>query len=258
MTGIVNLPLVPLRGSDTESSEMTSQLLFGECVEVIKTRDQQFLLRNLADNYVGWVDKKMIRILNKHEQQSLSELNVHCVCTPLIEGRNTETGEKLLLPGGSKLHFQEGSELNVHNKTFFFDPIHFSEQVDKTGASLVRLAKQYLNAPYLWGGKSIMGIDCSGLVQVVFSMCGIQLPRDASQQVELGKVIDFLYEVKPGDLAFFENGEGEIVHVGILLNSHQIIHASGCVKIETIDSQGIISEFTDKYSHNLRVVKRIL
>jgi len=258
MTGIVNLPLVPLRESETESSEMTSQLLFGESVEVIKTRDQQFLLRNLADDYVGWADKKMIRILKKHEEQSLTELNVHCVCTPLIEGRNTETDEKLILPGGSKLHFQEGFVLKGNNRTFIFDPVHFSEQVDKTGASLVRLAKQYLNAPYLWGGKSIMGIDCSGLVQVVFSMCGIQLPRDASQQVELGKVIDFLYEVKPGDLAFFENGEGEIVHVGILLNSHQIIHASGCVKIETIDSQGIISEFTDKYSHNLRVVKRIL
>jgi len=124
--------------------------------------------------------------------------------------------------------------------------------------NLIPLALQYLNAPYLWGGKSILGIDCSGLVQVVFAMSGIQLNRDASEQVESGQAIDSLSETKPGDLAFFENSNGKIIHVGILLNSHQIIHASGWVKVEAIDSTGIVSAQTGEYTHKLRAIKRIV
>jgi len=258
MTGIVNLPLVPLRESDSERSEMTSQLLFGECVEILETREHWLLLRNHSDNYVGWADKKMIRILKKQEEQQLSVSKSYCVSYPLMKGEDRATGETLILPGGSKLIGFNGTEMKVDDKRFQFDPVHLTAIDKKNSNHLIELAKQYLNAPYLWGGKTIMGIDCSGLVQVIFSICGIQLPRDASQQVEYGKVIDFLSEVKAGDLAFFENTEGKIIHVGILLNSHQIIHASGWVKIETIDSQGIISGQTGEYSHNLRVVKRLL
>ncbi len=123
---------------------------------------------------------------------------------------------------------------------------------------VINLVSQYLNAPYLSGGKTIFGMDSSGLVQVIFAMCGIPLPRLASLQVEFGQVIDFLFEVKAGDLAFFENDEGKIIHVGILLNSHQIIHSSGFVKIDIIDSQGIISGHTSEYSHKLRVIKRLI
>ena len=258
MKGIVNLPLVPLRESDSERSEMTSQLLFGEVVEILETRERWLLLRNLSDNYVGWADRKMIRILKKQDEQQLSILESPRVSYPLIEGKNRNTGEKLMLPGGSILVNLNGIELKIGDKTFLIDPDLLTYTNKLSGDRLIQLAKQYLNAPYLWGGKTIMGIDCSGLVQVVFSMCGMQLPRDASQQVELGKVIDFLHEAMTGDLVFFENAVGNITHVGILLNSHQIIHASGWVKIETIDSQGIISSQTGEYTHNLRVVKRLL
>lgn len=258
MKGIVNLPLVPLRESDSERSEMTSQLLFGEVVEILETRERWLMLRNLSDNYVGWADRKMIRILKKQKEQQLNILESPRVSYPLIEGENRSTGEKLILPGGSILVNLDGMELKIDDKAFLFEPTFLTLTNDLSSCRLIQLAKQYLNAPYLWGGKTIMGIDCSGLVQVVFSMCGMQLPRDASQQVEVGKVIDFLNEVKPGDLAFFENSEGNITHVGILLNSYQIIHASGWVKIETIDSQGIISSQTGEYTHKLSLVKRLL
>ena len=258
MTGIVILPLVPLRESDSERSEMTSQLLFGELVEILETRERWLLLRNLSDNYIGWADRKMIQVMSDAKALQLTSSNSSCVCIPLLEGEDLSSGDKLTLPGGSRLVGLNGIELKIDNNNFLFDPILLHRGTEKNGERLISLARQYLNAPYLWGGKSLLGIDCSGFVQVVFSMCGIQLPRDASQQVNCGQLIGFLSEAKAGDLALFENQDGKITHVGILLNSHQIIHASGWVKIESIDSQGIISAQTGEYTHKLRVIKRVL
>ncbi|MPN27215.1 hypothetical protein SDC9_174643 [bioreactor metagenome] len=139
-----------------------------------------------------------------------------------------------------------------------FDPVLQIFPVEINGANILKIATMYLNAPYLWGGKSLLGIDCSGLVQVVFSICGIQLPRDASQQVEKGDLVNFLGEAQQGDLAFFDNEAGNITHVGILLDATRIIHASGWVKIEKIDNHGIISSQTGEYTHKLKVIKRLI
>lgn len=258
MTGIINLPIVPLRISDSERSEMTSQLLFGEFVEILETRERWLFVRNYADNYCGWVDKKMVHVQSDKDENILKESDLYCTTFPIIVCDNIELNETLFLPGGSKLFPKDGNKLIVAGKKYIIDPIYLPNLVDKSGERLVYLAKKYLNAPYLWGGKTIMGIDCSGFVQVIFDMCGIQLPRDASQQVECGKEIDFLTEAKAGDLAFFENPEGKIIHVGLMISDHQIIHASGCVKIENIDSQGIISANTGEYTHKLRVVNRLI
>jgi cell wall-associated NlpC family hydrolase len=124
--------------------------------------------------------------------------------------------------------------------------------------NILSTAYLFLNAPYLWGGKSPFGIDCSGFTQITYKINGYKLPRDANQQVELGEPLSFVEEAEAGDLAFFDNEEGKIVHVGILLDNQQIIHASGCVKIDKFDHYGIFSSDTKKYSHTLRVIKRIL
>ena len=258
MKAIINLPLVPLRESDNERSEMYSQLLFGECVEVIETRERWLFVRNLNDNYRGWVDRKMVQLISGHDEKLLQEIKKYKVQVPLTVCVKTLSEEKMLLPGGSIIRTNKTDEFTLGDESFHVSSSDLAVEAEIDGQTVIQLALQYLNAPYLWGGKSILGIDCSGLVQVVFSMFGTQLDRDASEQVESGLPIDFLSEAKAGDLAFFENDNGKIIHVGLLLNSHQIIHASGWVKVESIDSNGIISSLTGEYTHKLRVIKRLI
>ena len=258
MTGIITLPLVPLRISDSERSEMTSQLFFGERVEIIEERERWLFVRNFSDNYTGWADRKMIQILTIDEELRLANTPSYCVPVPLLICGKSTSNEKMHLPGGSLLPYYQNNTFHIGNEVYSIEIPLFTDNTITIANRLVDVASQYLNAPYLWGGKSIMGIDCSGLVQVVFAICGIHTPRDASQQVENGKHIDFLTEAKAGDLAFFENADGQIIHVGLLLNAQQIIHASGWVKIESIDAQGIISAQTGNYTHKLRVIKRLI
>ena len=120
------------------------------------------------------------------------------------------------------------------------------------------IAQSLLNVPYQWGGRSPMGMDCSGFTQVVFKILGKKLLRDAWQQAEQGVLVNFIEEIQPGDLVFFDNEEGRIIHVGIALANHKIIHASGCVRIDNLDHHGIYNTETRKYSHNLRIIKRVL
>lgn len=257
MTGIIPISLVPLRSSNCEQSEMCSQLLYGERVEIIETQERWLRVRNYSDNYTGWVDKKMIQLLNEKEENELEKAEFKRIQVPLSSCDTNLPADKILLPGGSKIPYLNDTQYQFGGKEI---QINYADMVEgeTSGEQIVSLAKQYLEAPYLWGGKSILGIDCSGLVQIAYAMCNIQLPRDASMQVKLGKTIDSLFEVKPGDLAFFENAEGKIIHVGIMLTPRKIIHASGWVKIEQIDTQGIISGQTGDYSHKLRIIKRII
>jgi hypothetical protein len=258
MNGIITLPLVPLRQNDSEISEMTSQLLFGERVEIEEVNERWLFVRNLSDNYTGWVDRKMIQILSNHEEKQLNSVNSFCMPIPLVLCNIINTGEKMYIPGGSILHGFTEHKCKIGDEIYEINLQGSTNLQEITSERILYLATQYLNAPYLWGGKTIMGIDCSGFVQVIYALCQIQLPRDASMQVEKGQVIDFLSQSQAGDLAFFENAEGKIIHVGLLYNNHQIIHASGWVKIESIDTHGIISSKTGEYTHKLRVIKRLI
>ena len=273
MFGINLHSVIPMRSEAREQAEMCSQLLFGETFEIVEKTNDWYLIQNRSDGYRGWIDGKMAEILSEEELINLEKNNSVVVNYPFaiaeVEHNHTKERsatappslENIILTGGSILYnYNTKKECAVFaGKTYYISKalvnIH-SKPI--TASNLVSFAILYQNSPYLWGGKNVLGIDCSGFVQVVFRIGGIMLPRDCSQQVEKGKVVDFLQEAQTGDLAFFENKEGKISHVGILINNTYIIHASGRVKIEAIDTEGIISEIDGNYTHRLRVIKRII
>ena len=157
---------------------------------------------------------------------------------------------------GAPLPRYNNKKFKIGETEYSFDgTVRLSTTPDKK--MIIENAYMYINSPYLWGGRSPFGIDCSGFTQVVYKLCGIRLKRDASQQAEQGTTIKSLEESTPGDLAFFANGTEKITHVGILLPQHKIIHASGKVRVDKIDPQGIFNEDKNTYTHNLRLIKRI-
>lgn len=255
MTGIVNLSIVPLRLAPAEQSEMVTQLLFGELVEIIETTDRWLYVRNQWDDYCAWVDRKMIKLI---EDQAEIDPDPFILSYPITEAYYSPSNARIYLPAGSRIHHYYSTHIVINSQQYHIDSFMMLVTPSISSEKIIEVAYQFLNAPYLWGGKSVLGFDCSGFIQVLFSIFNFQLPRDASQQVERGELISFINLAKAGDLAFFENQEGKIIHVGLLLSSNQIIHASGCVRIDTIDAHGIVCSLTGEYTHKLRVVKRLI
>lgn len=253
---VCNQSIIPLRAHASETAEMVSQLLFGDLYTVIELEENWVQIQTAFDNYTGWMDRKLLATISKETFEQLRNSPSITLTKPfnLLLTRNKSP---LWVPAGSSIPKPDGEgSFNLENQTFYLkDDFYLSRSSEQKPETL---AKQFLNAPYLWGGKTIFGMDCSGFTQVVYKSIGVALPRDASQQVMPGSTVDFLEVAQSGDLAFFDNAEGTIIHVGILLNQHQVIHASGRVRIDTIDHQGIYNSETQRYSHKLRIIKHII
>lgn len=254
--GICPLSVVPIRSSSADKSEMVSQLLFGELVEILEQKGTWLRIRCLWDNYLGWVDRKQIQVLTPTEKDRY-ESNV-AYSLEIIQGIMADDFSLPVTLGACFADF-DGIHFSFNNRNCTFSGQAINPTAIRPNSELLlKIARRYLHAPYLWGGRSPLGIDCSGFTQMVFKLIGIKMPRDAYQQVERGRLIDFIEQAQPGDLAFFENRKGKITHVGLIMADGRIIHASGCVRIDRIDHYGIFNEADQKYSHKLRVVKRIL
>ena len=254
--GICPLSVIPIRSNSSDTSEMVSQLLFGETVEILEKKGSWTKVRCIWDNYIGWADTKQIKLITPSEFEEYQEKFAYTL--DLIQGAMTN-GHYIPITMGATLPNYDGVNFNMDGNSYTYSgQAFFPNDIQPNSELLIKIARRYLYAPYLWGGRSPLGIDCSGFTQVIFKMIGIKLPRDSKDQVEKGELVDFVEQGQAGDLAFFENRKGKINHVGILLEEGQIIHASGQVRIDKIDHFGIFNEDRKKYTHKLRVVKRIL
>ncbi|HLT32770.1 MAG TPA: C40 family peptidase [Aquaticitalea sp.] len=246
--GICNLSIVPLRLDPSDTSELVSQVLYGEFFKVLDQRKSWSKIRLAYDKYEGWVDNKQYLEISHEDYISLKN-SILKLSSDLVEFVQDENGKLLTISLGSILN-----GLNLLHHTFDGN----LEQNNKSKGNLLNTALNYLNAPYLWGGKTPFGIDCSGFTQMVYKLNGYQLLRDACQQATQGIALSFIEESEPGDLAFFDNEDGKIVHVGIIMEDNHIIHAHGKVRIDRLDHTGIFNTDKKLYTHKLRVIKKII
>lgn len=235
--GVCIVTVAPVRAESSDKAEIVTEILFGESADILEVNKNWTRIKMHYDNYEGWMDTKQLKPVTDEE---LAARKVTIV---------TEDFASVMMNDGKTL-LSMGSEVEF--------PVVASRRSHNMRESIALTAKEFLNVPYLWGGKSFFAVDCSGFTQLVYKVHNIKLPRDTSQQVDVGESLTFVEESQPGDLAFFENPDGKIIHVGIMLDNQKIIHASGKVRIDTLDSTGIFNKEMNKHTHKLRVIKSIL
>ncbi len=238
---------------------MVTQVVFGEHYKILEERVNWVKIRLAYDKYECYIDRKQSFEVTKEVYDAIETSREWTSLTELATvGVHSRTGDLIPLLMGSVLPNFNGEKCSWGDEEFQLQGsvTHNHEQLSRS--KVIAHSLMYQNAPYLWGGKTPFGIDCSGFTQMVYKLAGKKLPRDAYQQAEIGTTLSFVEEAEDGDLAFFDNDEGDIIHVGILMNENDIIHASGKVRIDKIDHQGIYNRETRSYTHKLRLIKTIL
>ncbi|GAA3520668.1 C40 family peptidase [Aquimarina addita] len=246
--GICNLSVIPMRYEPSDRSELVSQVLYGEHFKVLEQRKKWSRIRLAFDSYEGWIDNIQYQEVTEEDFIKIDGLKP-VMAADLVDFVSCEDKQLMPIPLGASLQV-----LDYFSHSFEGQSI----TIQQPKKALIETAYLFLNTPYVWGGKTNFGIDCSGFTQIVYKLNGYKLFRDASQQVTQGDPLSFIEESEPGDLAFFDNEEGAITHVGIMMQDNYIIHAHGKVRVDRIDHTGIFNSEKRTYSHKLRVIKRII
>ncbi len=254
--GICQVVVAPGRAEPADQAEIKMQLVFGDLVRIIEVRDNWTQVEMVKYEYTCWCDTKHFAILDEKEFNNIKDEKEVRVADITSSIRNKENGELTHLVKGCLLPQFNNGEISFAGKTFQFLG-NTNETYTLSRENIVKDSLEYLNSPYLWGGNSPYGIDCSGITQMVYLLYGIQIPRDAKDQGTVGRTISFLAEADLGDLVYFDNAEGVITHVGILIGDNKIIHAAGHVRIDKIDHNGIYREEWGRYTHKTRTIKSL-
>lgn len=247
--GICHLSIVPLRDSASHQSEMTSQILYGEHFKILEERAHWSRIRNAFDDFEAWIDNKQFKKIEEAEYNFLNENTIQ-LSSDLIEYITDENN--LLMP------ISLGSSLNYTEKLGHRFDGEFDNASGRNKSNIVNTASLFLNSPETSGGRTPFGIDSSGFTQAVYRINGYQIKRKASEQAKQGEALSFIEESEPGDLVFFDDNEGIINHVGLMMQDNYIIHVDGKVRVDRIDHSGIFNIELQKHTHKLRVIKKII
>lgn len=247
--GLCNLSITPLRSESSDKSELETQLLYGDLFKILQSNKKWSFIRLDRDNYEGWIDNKQFIEIDESSFHTLQN-TPKALADDILDYISLEDGQMQLVLMGSNV-----AVCNFLNHSF---EGNIRVQSKASHAGIVNTANLYKNVPYLWGGKTHFGIDCSGFTQMVYAMNGIDIPRNARDQANIGEALSFIEESEAGDLAFFDNEGGQITHVGIILENNHIIHAHGKVRIDRIDQTGIFNAETKVHTHKLRVIRKVL
>lgn len=255
--GICPLSTVAIRNRSSHKSEMISQLLFGEMVEVLEQKGRQWSrVRCRDDNFVGWVATQQLEEITPQEVETYAAH--YAFALELYQAANRDE-DFLPITLGARLPKFDGMRFQLGHQFYTYSgQAAFPEDIVPRARLVMKIARRFLRVPMLWGGRSPLGVDAAGLVQVVYRIAGQTLPREAFQQVLRGTAVHFVEQSLPGDLAFFENRSGRITHTGIIFPDQQILHVDGQVRLDRIDHYGIFNTSQQRYTHRLRIIKRLL
>lgn len=258
--GVIHSTLAAMRKAPSHKSEMVNQLLFGEHAAIVKVIGSWMYIESAFDGCSGWIEALSVSPLGDDQLiwfNNKQSIVLPRLCRALVHGK--EKSFIHLVPGSLLPSYDgETGEFHLGDQHYQLDHPVDKDIIKLERAGIVATAYSFLHSPFLWGGRSPYGIDSAGLIQVILKIHGISIPRDIVQQVARGLAVNFIDDADPGDLVFFDDARGEIVHAGIIVEQGRILHAYGKVRIDKIDHQGIFREDRGEYTHRLRVVKNII